>query len=92
MSRLLKRKQVNNAFLGFVRMVKEENVDEKYKGKSDLGAVHLWREDYMRGLVNCWTVWTTSIILYVLCVCPLDVGIICVFLRPVSPTQCRVGR
>ena len=45
MSRLLKTKQVNNAFLGFVQMVKEENVDEKYKGKSDVGAVHLWRED-----------------------------------------------
>ena len=45
MSRLVKRKQVNNAFLGFARMVKEENVAEKYKGKSDLGAVHLWRED-----------------------------------------------
>ena len=45
MSRLLKRKQVNNAFLGFVRMVKEETMVEKYKGKSDLGAVHLWRED-----------------------------------------------
>ena len=45
MSRLLKRKQVNNAFLGFVRMVKEENVAEKYKGKSDLGAVYSWRED-----------------------------------------------
>ena len=26
-------------------MVKEENVAEKYKGKSDLGAIHLWRED-----------------------------------------------
>ena len=26
-------------------MVKEENVTEKYKGKSDLGAVHLWKED-----------------------------------------------
>ena len=36
---------MDNAFLGFVRMVKEENVVEKYKGKSDLGAVHLWRED-----------------------------------------------
>ena len=36
---------MNNAFLGFVRMVKEENVDGKYNGKSDLGAVHLWRED-----------------------------------------------
>ena len=46
MSRLLKRKHVNNAFLGFVPMVKEENVAEKYKGKSDLGAVHLWREDF----------------------------------------------
>ena len=38
---------MNNAFLGFVRMVKEENVAEKYKGKSDLGAVHLWREDLL---------------------------------------------
>ena len=45
MSRLLKRKQVDNAFLGFVRMVKKDNVAQKYKGKSDLGAVHLWRED-----------------------------------------------
>ena len=36
---------MDNAFLGFVRMVKEEDVAEKYKGKSDLGAVHLWRED-----------------------------------------------
>ena len=45
MSRLLKRKQVNNAFLGFVRMVKEEKVAKKYKGKSDLGAIYLWRED-----------------------------------------------
>ena len=45
MSRLLKRKPLNNAFLGFVRMVKEENVAEKYKGKSDVGVVHLWRED-----------------------------------------------
>ena len=45
MSRLLQRKQVNNAFLGFVRMVKEENVAEKYKGKSDLGEIHLWGED-----------------------------------------------
>ena len=33
----------------------------------------------MRGLVDCWTVWTTSIMLYYLvCVCPLDVGIFCV--------------
>ena len=45
MSQLLKRKQVDNAFLGFVRIVKEDNVAEKYKGKSDLGAVHLWKED-----------------------------------------------
>ena len=36
---------MNNAFLGFVQMIREENVAEKYKGKSDLGAVHLWRED-----------------------------------------------
>ena len=36
---------MNNDFLGFVQMVKEENVAEKYKRKSDLGAVHLWRED-----------------------------------------------
>ena len=29
-----------------VRMVKEaDKVADKYKGKSDLGAVHLWRED-----------------------------------------------
>ena len=45
MTRLLKRKQLDNAFLGFVQMVKEEIVAEKYKGKSDLGAVHVWRED-----------------------------------------------
>ena len=45
MSQLLKRKQGDNAFLGFVRMVKEENVAEKYEGKSDMGVVHLWRED-----------------------------------------------
>ena len=45
MSQLFKRKQVDNAFLGFVRMVKEDNVAEKYKRKSDLGAIHLWRED-----------------------------------------------
>ena len=38
---------MNNAFLEFVWMVKEENVAEKYKGKSDLGAVHLWREDLL---------------------------------------------
>ena len=36
MSRLLKRKQMNSAFLGLVQMVKEEDVAEKYKGKSDL--------------------------------------------------------
>ena len=36
---------MDNPFLGFVRMVKEDNVAEKHKGKSDLGAVHLWRED-----------------------------------------------
>ena len=45
MSRLLKRKQLDNAFLGFVWMVKEENVAEKYKGRFGLGAVRLWRED-----------------------------------------------
>ena len=45
MSRLLMRKQVDAAFLGFVQMVKEENVAEKYKGESNLGAVHLWRKD-----------------------------------------------
>ena len=44
MSRLLKRKQVDNAFLGFVRMIKEENVAKKYKGKSDQSAIYLWRE------------------------------------------------
>ena len=36
---------MDNSFLGFVRMVKEDNVAEEYKGKSDLCAVHLWRED-----------------------------------------------
>ena len=36
---------MDNASLGLVQMVKEENVAEKYKGKSDLGAVHLWKED-----------------------------------------------
>ena len=36
---------MDNAFLGFVWMVKEEDVTEKYKGKSDLGVVNLWRED-----------------------------------------------
>ena len=45
MSRLLKRKQVDNAFLGFLRLIKEENVAKKYRGKSDLGAIHLRRED-----------------------------------------------
>ena len=36
-------------------MVKEENVAEKYKGKSDLGVVHLWREDLpakIRAILN----------------------------------------
>ena len=47
MSRLLKRQQVDNAFLGFVWMVKEENVAEKHKGKSDLGTVYLWRKDLL---------------------------------------------
>ena len=36
---------MDNAFLGFVQMVKKENVAKKYKGKSDLGAIYLWRED-----------------------------------------------
>ena len=36
---------MDNAFLGFVQMAKEENVAEKYNGKFDLGAIHLWRED-----------------------------------------------
>ena len=36
---------MDNAFFGFVQMVKEENVAKKYKGKSDLGTIHLWRED-----------------------------------------------
>ena len=36
---------MDNAFLRFVQMVKEDNVAEKYKGKSDLGVIHLWRED-----------------------------------------------
>ena len=33
MSRLLKRKQVNNALLGFVQMVKEENVAGEVQGE-----------------------------------------------------------
>ena len=41
--------------------------------------------------VDCWTVWMPSIMLYVLCACPLDVGIVCVFLRLVFPPQCRGG-
>ena len=46
MSGLLKRKQMDNTFLGFVRMIKEEeNVAEMYKGKSDIGVIQLWRED-----------------------------------------------
>ena len=45
----------------------------------------------MRGLVHCWIVWMPSIMLYVLCACHLDVGIVFVFLRPVLPTQCRVS-
>ena len=45
MSHLLKRKQLDSAFLGCVWMVKEENMAKKYKGKSDLGAVHLRTED-----------------------------------------------
>ena len=47
MSRLLKKKHVDNAFLGFLPMVKKENMAEKYKGKSDLSAIHLWREDLL---------------------------------------------
>ena len=35
---------MDNAFLGFVKMVKQENIAKKYKGKSDMGAVHLWQE------------------------------------------------
>ena len=38
------------------------------------------------GLFGCPTSCCT-----ILCVCPLDVGFICVFLRPISPIQCRVG-
>ena len=36
-------------------------------------------------LVDCWTVWMHSIMLYVLCACPLDVGIVYVFLCSVFP-------
>ena len=36
---------MDNAFPGFARMVKEDNVAEKYKRKSDPGAFHLWREN-----------------------------------------------
>ena len=44
MSRMLKRKQVTQAFVGFVREVKEEEADEKVS-KSDLNSAHLQRED-----------------------------------------------
>ena len=38
---------MDNAFLGFLPMVKKENMAEKYKRKSDVSAVHLWREDLL---------------------------------------------
>ena len=41
---------MDNSFLGFVQMVVEKNTAKKYKGKSDLGVVHLWRGDFLRRL------------------------------------------
>ena len=40
--------KIDQASLGVIQKVKEskeEDVALKHKGKSDLGAVHLWRED-----------------------------------------------
>ena len=56
------------------------------------GATTLLRGGVMiRGLVDYWTIWTTSIMLYCsVCVPPERGEFLCV-LRPVSPTQCRVG-
>ena len=45
----------------------------------------------MRGLVDCWTVWTTNIVLYCPVCVPPGRGDFLYVLRPVSPTQCRVG-
>ena len=46
----------------------------------------------MRGLVDCWTVWMPSIMLYCpVCVPPGCGDYFVCFLRPVSPTQCMVG-
>ena len=43
-----KKGKIDQAFLGVIRKVKElkeEDVATKYKGKSNLGVSHLWRED-----------------------------------------------
>ena len=45
----------------------------------------------MRGLVDCWTVWRTGIMLYCPVCVPPGRGNLLRVLRPVSPTQCRVG-
>ena len=45
----------------------------------------------MRGLVDCWTVSTTSIMLYCPVCVPLGRGDSLCVLRLVSPTQSRVG-
>ena len=47
--------------------------------------------EMMRGLVDCWTISTTSIMLYYpVCVPPGRGDFLCVLL-PISPTQCRIG-
>ena len=46
--RWFRKGKIDQAFLGVIRKVeelKEEDVATKYKGKSDLGVSHLWRED-----------------------------------------------
>ena len=46
--RCFRKGKIDQAFLGVIQKVKElkeEDVATKYKGKSDLGVSHLWRED-----------------------------------------------
>lgn len=46
-TRLLKRKQGENAFLGVVQEFSDgKTVAEKYKAKSDLGPFRLWRGSF----------------------------------------------
>ena len=50
-----RRVKEDTIFLGLIQKVEEpaeqvEDVAKKYKGKSDLGAVHVWREDMPDGV------------------------------------------